>query len=144
MSACPSKASPRRPRLLIAPVIDGAWALLLTLGLGLSILDTGPTMAAVGNCRIPVLAAPPGVVPLLTVTIDRSGSCRVTYQIPDAAPSLGAPAAPAFIDLTVRTSSAPTVREAPIRPSILRRRTWVARPVVHGRCFTFNGREYCE
>lgn len=144
MTAPSIKTCSRSPRPLISRFVhQGAWALFIAIAFA-PVGGVFSAEAAIGTCRVPVLAAPPGVVPLLTVTIDRSGNCRVTYQIPDAAPALGAPTAPAFIDLTVQTIGVPTVRVTPVRPSILRRRTWVAHPMVHGRCFTFNGREYCE
>lgn len=95
-------------------------------------------------CRVPRALLCEGCATAIAITLQRDGSCRISFTPPASPTQDGAAPPPTDIDFQV---------EAPPAPKPAPRTTGVARSPRHvswvraapaARCFVFNDQRYCE
>jgi len=114
-----------------------SWLALFALLVG----SAAPTWAAGYTCRVPRALLCDGCAQQIAISLQPGGGCRISFTPPAAAASPSAPASTDQLELQIQ--SAPIYvapRVAALRP----RRAVAARPAATGRCFVFNGQQYCE
>ncbi|MGO8798514.1 MAG: hypothetical protein ACLQE9_16480 [Roseiarcus sp.] len=96
-------------------------------------------------CRVPRAILCDGCAKAIAITLQRDGSCRISFT-PTASATDAAAGAPQPTDINFQVDVAPApriVRRAAYVPGYARHVSWLrAAPEAH--CFVFNDRRYCE
>jgi hypothetical protein len=106
-------------------------AIALAFGLGAAV----PAAAGSYVCNLPRALLCENCARDLTITLTHGGACRVSF-------TAGASAAPDASRMTFRFAVLTPVART-WRPRVVTRSAPLAAP-VSGRCFVFNGAQYCE
>ncbi len=97
------------------------------------------------SCQVPASVLCQGCSSDVAITLEPRGGCRVSFS---PAPAWGTGHPSGTVSLQIVTPAAPVSRLA---PAPRRKVAWRTRPVAAqprqasgGRCFSFNGTQYCE
>jgi hypothetical protein len=111
-------------------------ALLAALGVTAA---ASPALSGSYVCNVPRALLCEGCASQMTITLVRGGGCRVAFT--PGAPG-GAPAAQTPFNFVVQTPAVATQRPYAVKRVSAAQAPAAAAP--RGRCFVFNGNQYCE
>ncbi len=118
----------------------------IAIGAMAALLSAAPAVANEYSCRVPRALLCDGCANQLSITLQPSGGCRISFTPPGSVAPTAAKPPSDQVELRVEAAPVVITRYAP-RRSVAPWHTHavaLAKPGQSGRCFVFNSQQYCE